>query len=108
MTLVKYMSASVSTASPVDRPASGIFGPNVSRIFGSDGFLEHGPRVNIVEGPEAFPPEMQALRFDKKGLELEVMGETLTIPKSEEAEPKTRTVGPSSLTRMGRRWRNSG
>ena len=60
MTLVKYKSAPVSTASPVDRLASEIFGSNIGRFFGSDGFLDHSPRVNIVENSDDFRLEMQA------------------------------------------------
>ena len=65
MAIVKYKSAPVSTASPVDRLASEIFGPNISRLFGSDGLMDHGPRVNIVESNDAFRLEMQAPGFDK-------------------------------------------
>ena len=79
MTLVKYKSAPVSTASPVDRLASEIFGPNIARLFGSDGLMDHGPRVNIVEGPEEFRLEMQAPGFDKKDLKIEMVDDTLTI-----------------------------
>lgn len=79
MTLVKYKGAPVSTASPVDRLASEIFGPNISRLFGSDGLMDHGPRVNIVEGNDAFRLEMQAPGFDKKDLKLEMVDDTLTI-----------------------------
>lgn len=79
MTLVKYKSAPVSTASPVDRLASEIFGPNITRLFGSDGFMDHGPRVNIVEGPEEYRLEMQAPGFDKKDLKIEMVEDTLTI-----------------------------
>ena len=79
MTLVKYKSAPVSTASPVDRLASEIFGPNISRFFGSDGFLDHGPRVNIVESNDDFKLEMQAPGFDKKDLKIEMVDDTLTI-----------------------------
>ena len=79
MTLVKYKSAPVSTASPVDRLASEIFGSNISRLFGSDGLMDHGPRVNIVEGPEEFRLEMQAPGFDKKDLKIEMVDDTLTI-----------------------------
>lgn len=79
MTLVKYKGAPVSTASPVDRLASEIFGQNISRLFGSDGFMDHGPRVNIVEGKDDFRLEMQAPGFDKKDLKLEMVDDTLTI-----------------------------
>ena len=79
MTLVKYNRAPVSTASPVDRLASEIFGPNIARFFGSDGFLDHGPRVNIVEGTDEFKLEMQAPGFDKKDLKVEMVDDTLTI-----------------------------
>lgn len=79
MTLVKYKSAPVSTASPVDRLASEIFGPNIARLFGSDGLMDHSPRVNIVEGNEEFRLEMQAPGFDKKDLKVEMVDDTLTI-----------------------------
>lgn len=79
MTLVKYNRAPVSTASPVDRLASEIFGPNIGRFFGSDGFLDHSPRVNIVEGNDDFRLEMQAPGFDKKDLKVEMVDDTLTI-----------------------------
>jgi HSP20 family protein len=79
MTLVKYNRAPVSTASPVDRLASEIFGPNISRFFGSDGFLDHSPRVNIVENNDEFRLEMQAPGFDKKDLKIEMVDDTLTI-----------------------------
>lgn len=79
MTLVKYNRAPVSTASPVDRLASEIFGPNIARFFGSDGFLDHGPRVNIVESNDEFRLEMQAPGFDKKDLRIEMVDDTLTI-----------------------------
>jgi len=79
MTLVKYKSAPVSTASPVDRLASEIFGPNIARLFGSDGLMDHSPRVNIVESTEEYRLEMQAPGFDKKDLKVEMMDDTLTI-----------------------------
>ncbi len=79
MALVKYNSAPASTASPVDRLASEIFGSNISRLFGNDGFMDHGPRVNIVEGKDDFRLEMQAPGFDKKDLKLEMVDDTLTI-----------------------------
>ena len=79
MTLVKYKSAPVSTASPVDRLASEIFGSNISRLFGSDGFMDHGPRVNIVENNDEFRLEMQAPGFDKKDLKIEMVDDTLSI-----------------------------
>ena len=79
MTLVKYKSAPVSTAFPVDRLASEIFGSNIGRFFGSDGFLDHSPRVNIVENSDDFRLEMQAPGFDKKDLKIEMVDDTLTI-----------------------------
>jgi HSP20 family protein len=77
MTLVKYNSASRPVG--VDRLASEIFGPNISRFFGNDGFLEHSPRVNIVEGDDDFRLEMQVPGFDKKDLKIEMVDDTLTI-----------------------------
>jgi HSP20 family protein len=79
MTLVKYNRAPVSTASPVDRLASEIFGSNIARLFGNDGLLDHGPRVNIVENVEEYRLEMQAPGFDKKDLKVEMVDDTLTI-----------------------------
>ncbi len=79
MTLVKYKSAPVSTASPVDRLASEIFGSNISRLFGSDGIMDHSPRVNILESNDDFRLEMQAPGFDKKDLKIELVDDTLTI-----------------------------
>ena len=79
MTLVKYNRVPVNTASPVDRLASEIFGSNIARLFGSDGLMDHGQRVNIVESPEEFRLEMQAPGFDKKDLKLEMVDDTLTI-----------------------------
>lgn len=79
MTLVKYNRAPASTASPVDRLASEIFGPNIARLFGNDGFLDHGPRVNIVERADEYRLEMQAPGFDKKDLKVEMVDDTLTI-----------------------------
>jgi HSP20 family protein len=79
MTLVKYKSAPVSTASPVDRLASEIFGPNISRFFGSDGFLDHSPRVNIIESNDDFRLAMQVPGFDKKDLKIEMVDDNLTI-----------------------------
>lgn len=79
MTLVKYKSAPVSTASPVDRLANEIFGPNIARLFGTDSLMDHSPRVNIVETTEAYRLEMQAPGFDKKDLKVEMVDDTLTI-----------------------------
>lgn len=88
MALVKYNSAPVNTASPVDRLASEIFGSNISRLFGSDGVMDHSPRVNIVEGKDDYRLEMQAPGFDKKDLKLEMVDDTLTIrgERTEEQE----------------------
>lgn len=78
MTLVKYRSP-MSAASPVDRLASEIFGQSIGRLFGSDDFLVHAPRVNIIESKEAFRVEVQAPGFDKKDLKVEMVDEVLTI-----------------------------
>ncbi|MFN3876219.1 MAG: Hsp20/alpha crystallin family protein [Flavobacteriales bacterium] len=78
MTLVKY-SAPVSAASPVDRLASEIFGQTIGRIFGSDGFMDHAPRVNIQETNDEFRLEMLAPGFDKKDLKVSMEDDTLTI-----------------------------
>lgn len=79
MAIVKYSNAPVRNGSPVDRLASEIFGANISRLFGSDGLMDHGPRVNIVEGTDDYRLEMQAPGFDKKDLKLEMVNDTLTI-----------------------------
>lgn len=78
MTLVKY-SSPVSAASPVDRLASEIFGRNIARFFGSDGFQEHSPRVNISESAELFVLELQVPGFDRKDLKVELVNDTLTV-----------------------------
>ena len=78
MTLVKY-SSPVAPASPVDRLASEIFGQDIGRFFGSDGFLEHAPRVNITESDDAFNVEMLAPGFDKKDLKVEMIDNNLVI-----------------------------
>lgn len=69
----------VDEASPVDRLASEIFGPNISRLLGGDGYGGHFPRVNIVERAKDYRLEMQAPGFDKKDLKVEMAGDTLTI-----------------------------
>ncbi|HQW42179.1 MAG TPA: Hsp20/alpha crystallin family protein [Flavobacteriales bacterium] len=79
MTLMKYKQAPVTSASPVDRLASEIFGQHIGRFLGSDGWQDHAPRVNITENNEAFKLEMQAPGFDKKDLKLEMVDDTLTI-----------------------------
>lgn len=78
MTLVKYKQP-VIPASPVDRLASEIFGQNIGRFFGSDGYQDHAPRVNIRETDEAYKVDMQAPGFDKKDLKVEMVDDTLTI-----------------------------
>lgn len=78
MTLVKY-SSPASAASPVDRLASEIFGQSLGRLFGSDGFMDHAPRVNIVESNDDFRVDVQAPGFDKKDLKVEMVDDLLTI-----------------------------
>ena len=78
MTLVKY-SSPVTPASPVDRLASEIFGQNIGRFFGSDGLMDHAPRVNIVENDEEFRLQMQVPGYDKKDLKIDLVNDTLTI-----------------------------
>jgi HSP20 family protein len=78
MTLVKY-SSPVTSASPVDRLASELFGSNITRLFGSDGFAEHSPRVNIMETPDDFRIAMQVPGFDRKDLKVDLVNDTLTI-----------------------------
>ncbi|MBL0128875.1 MAG: Hsp20/alpha crystallin family protein [Flavobacteriales bacterium] len=88
MTLVKYR-PSRSATFPVDRLASEIFGSNIGRFFGSDGFPEHAPRVNIVEGNTDFRVEVQAPGFDKKDLKVEMLEDTLTIRGEHTTEDNT-------------------
>lgn len=78
MTLMKYR-PTVNETSPVDRLASEIFGQNIGRFFGHDGFQDHAPRVNIVERPEDYQVEMQVPGFDKKDLKVDMVDDTLTI-----------------------------
>jgi HSP20 family protein len=78
MTLVRYTSSPANSSS-VDRLASEIFGQSIGRFLGSDGFLEHAPRVNIVEGKDAYRVDVQVPGFDKKDLKIEMVNDTLTI-----------------------------
>ncbi|HNR55617.1 MAG TPA: Hsp20/alpha crystallin family protein [Flavobacteriales bacterium] len=89
MTLVKY-SSPVAAASPVDRLASEIFGQSIGRLFGSDGLMDHAPRVNIVETKDDFRVEVQAPGFDKKDLKVEMVDDVLTI-RGEHTEESTST-----------------
>lgn len=63
----------------MDRLASEIFGQNIASFFGSDGYVDHAPRVNIVENNDEYRVEMQVPGFDKKDLKIEMVNETLTI-----------------------------
>ncbi len=63
----------------MDRLASEIFGQSIGRFLGSDGYMEHAPRVNIVESAEDYRVEVQAPGFDKKDLKIEMVDDTLTI-----------------------------
>lgn len=92
MTLVKYKQAPVTTASPVDRLASEIFGQNIARFFGSDGVMDHAPRVNIIETSDDFKVEMQAPGFDKKDLKVEMVDDTLTIRGEHTVEDQNQEV----------------
>ncbi|MEO8066489.1 MAG: Hsp20/alpha crystallin family protein [Flavobacteriales bacterium] len=76
MTLVKYQ---VPRPVGVDRLASEIFGQNIGRLFGSDGLMDHSPRVNIIENTNEFKVEMQVPGFDKKDMKIEMVDDTLTI-----------------------------
>ena len=76
---MRYNSSPARTASPVDRLASEIFGQSIGRFLGSDGYMEHAPRVNIMEGAEDYRVEVQAPGFDKKDLKIEMVDDTLTI-----------------------------
>jgi HSP20 family protein len=78
MTLVKY-SSPATPASTVDRLASEIFGQNIARFFGSDGFQEHAPRVNILENEDEYRLQMQVPGFDRKDLKVAMVDDTLTI-----------------------------
>ena len=79
MAIVRYNSSPSRTTSPVDRLASEIFGQSIGRFLGSDGYMEHAPRVNIVESAEDYRVEVQAPGFDKKDLKIEMVDDTLTI-----------------------------
>ena len=92
MILVKYKQAPVMSTSPVDRLASEIFGQNISRFFGSDGFLDHAPRVNIIENNDEFRVEMQVPGFDKKDLKVEMVDDTLTIRGEHTVEDQNEEV----------------
>jgi HSP20 family protein len=98
MTLMKYRQPR-TTASPVDRLASEIFGQRIGHIFGSDGFQDHSPRVNIVENDEVYRLEVQVPGFDKKDLKVSMVNDTLTI--SGEHTEDERTEGEA--TRYTRR-----
>ncbi len=63
----------------MDRLASEIFGQSIGRFLGSDGYMEHAPRVNIIESAEDYRVEVQAPGFDKKDLKIEMVDDTLTI-----------------------------
>lgn len=78
MALMKYRGP-VHSSHPVDRLANEIFGPNISRFFGTDGYTESPARVNIVERPKDYRLEVQAPGFDKKDLKVEMLEDTLTI-----------------------------
>lgn len=78
MTLMKYRTPA-TPASPVDRLASEIFGSDIARFFGHDGFRDHAPRVNIVESKDDYRVEVQAPGFDKKDLKVDMVDDTLTI-----------------------------
>ena len=90
MTLVKYKNAPVSTASPVDRLANEIFGQNIARFLGGDGYMDHAPRVNILETKDDYQVHMQAPGFDKKDLKVEMVDDVLTI-RGEHTEESTST-----------------
>ena len=64
---------------PIDRLASEIFGSNIARLLGSDGFTTNAPRVNITEREKDYRLEMEAPGFDKKDLKVEMVDDTLTI-----------------------------
>ncbi len=78
MALMKYRGP-VDQAFPVDRLASEIFGSNIARLLGSDGFATHAPRVNITEREKDYRLEMEAPGFDKKDLKVEMVDDTITI-----------------------------
>lgn len=84
MALMKFRGP-VDEVSAVDRLASEIIGSNIARVLGSDGLLEHTPRVNIVERKGDYRLQMQAPGFDKKDLKVELENDTLTI-RGEHAE----------------------
>ncbi len=98
MTLVRFKSSPVSSASPVDRLASEIFGQGISNLLGNDGDLDHAPRVNIVESKDDYRVEVQAPGFDKKDLKVEMLADTLTI-RGEHTEENTMENGELRYTR---------
>jgi HSP20 family protein len=92
MTLVKVKQAPVVSTSPVDRLASEIFGQNIARFFGSDGFMDHAPRVNIIENNDEFRVEMLAPGFDKKDLKVEMVDDTLILRGEHTVEDQNEEV----------------
>ena len=79
MAIVKFKHLPAVPSSSVDNLAREIFGQHIGRLFGSDGYVEDSPRVNIVEGSEDFKVEMLVPGFDKKDLSLDMVNDTLTI-----------------------------
>ena len=88
MTLMRYKSPVMPTSS-VDRLASELFGQNISRLMGSDGFHEHTPRANVVEAEEEYWLEMQVPGFDKKDLKVDMVNDTITV-RGEHTEEESR------------------
>ena len=79
MAVVKFQHTPALPSSSVDNLAREIFGQHIGRFFGSDGFMENSPRVNIIEPTDDFKVEMQVPGFDKKDLGVEMVNDTLTI-----------------------------
>lgn len=79
MALTKYSSSPARNVSPVDRLANEIFGQGIGSLLGSDGFMDHAPRVNIIESADDYRVQVQAPGFDKKDLKVEMVDDTLTI-----------------------------
>jgi HSP20 family protein len=100
MTLMKYRGP-VSGLSPVDRLASEIFGSNIGRLLGTDGFLSTAPRVNITEQADQYLLEMEVPGFDKKDLKVEMVGDTLTI-RGEHNESSTKEEEHYTRREFGR------
>src|SRR5690606_29904936 len=98
MTVMRYNSSPAIRTSPVDRLASEIFGQSIGRMLGSDGLMDHSPRVNIVENSDAYRVEILVPGFDKKDLKVEMVDDTLTI-RGEHTEEQDEGSGERFMRR---------